>query len=146
MLVSDLIVIPHEKLADWIALIGAAIAYLIFAVVVFYGLRIFVSRTRMKILGNLIAALVLAVGLVGYFEFFVGLDSMTFGRAVTSALAQTPAGHNDALLKRLSEERARSIREPFGPLDLRRIGFYLLPVIAVMLAAMLVTARPMPSA
>jgi hypothetical protein len=146
MLVSDLIVIPYEKLADWVALIGAAIAYLIFAIVVLYGLRVFVTRTRMKVLGNLIAALVLAVGLLGYFEVFVALDSMTFGRAVTSALAQTPAGRNNALLKRLSEERARSIRGPFGPIDLRIISFYLLPVIAVMLAAMTVRARRAPSA
>ena len=136
MLISDLIEIPHEKLADWIALIGAAIAYLIFAVVVFYGLRVFVTRTRMQLLGNLIAGMVLAAGLLGYFEVFVVLDGVTFGRAVTHALGQTPAGHNDALLKRLSEERARTIRGPYGPIDLRRIGFYLLPVIAAAVAAM----------
>ena len=141
MLVSDLIEIPHEELADWIALIGAAIAYLIFAVVVFYGLRIFVTRTRMKALGNLMAALVLAAGLLGYFELFVALDAVTFGRAVTSALSQTPAGGNDALFKRLGEERARSIRGPFGPIDLRRIGFYLLPVIAAAVAAMTVRTK-----
>ncbi|HEY8181163.1 MAG TPA: hypothetical protein VII32_02905 [Thermoanaerobaculia bacterium] len=141
MLVSDLIEIPHEKLADWIALIGAAIVYLVFAIIVFYGLHIFVSRTRMKILGNLFAALVLAAGLIGYFELFVALDAVTFGRAVTSALSQTPARSNDALFKRLSEERARSIRGPFGPIDLRRIGFYLLPVVAAGVAAMTVRTK-----
>ena len=145
MLVSDLIEIPYDHLADWIALIGAAIVYLLFAIVVFYGLRIFVTRTRMKVLGNLIAALVLAVGLVGYFEVFVALDTVTYRKAVTSALGQTPAASNDALLTRLSAERARSIREPFGMIDLRRIGFYLLPVVGVALAGMLVTARRAPS-
>ena|SRR6266496_1542447 len=141
MLVSDLIEIPHEKLADWIALIGAAIAYLIFAIIVFYGLRIFVSRTRMKTLGSLMAALVLVAGLIGYFEVFVALDRVTFGHAVAAALGQTPAGSNNAVVKRLSEERARSIRGPYGPIELRRIGFYLLPVIAAAVAAMSVRAK-----
>jgi hypothetical protein len=141
MLVSDLIEIPHEQLADWIALIGAAIAYLIFAIVVFYGLRIFVTRTRMRTLGNLMAALVLVAGLVGYFEVFVALDTVTFGKAVSSALGQTPAAGNDALLTRMSRERARSIRGPYGPVELRRIGFYLLPIIAAAVAAMTVRAK-----
>jgi hypothetical protein len=146
MLVSDLIEIPYEKLADWIALIGAAIAYLIFAIVVFHGLRLFVLRTRMKVLGNLIAALVLVVGLVGYFEVFVALDRATFSRAVVAAFGRTPAGRNDALLQRLTDERARSIIQPGAPLELRRIGFYLLPVVAVMLAAIFARARRAPSA
>ncbi len=141
MLVSDLIEIPHEKLADWIALIGAAIAYLIFAIVVFYGLRIFVTRTRMRTVGNLTAALVLVAGLVGYFEVFVALDAMTFGTAVASALGQTSAASNDALVTRLSKERARRIRGPYGPIDLRIIGFYLLPVIAAAVAAMVVRTK-----
>jgi hypothetical protein len=146
MLVSDLFEIPHEKLADWIALIGSAIAYLILAIVVFYGLRIFVTRTRMRLLGNLIAALVLVAGLIAYFEVFVALDKVTFRQAVVSALAQTPAGRNDALLDRLTEERARSVREGYGPIELRRISFYLLPIVAVVLAAMIVTPRRAPSA
>jgi hypothetical protein len=145
MLVSDLIEIPHEKLADWIALIGSAVAYLFFAMVVFYGLRIFVTRTRMRALGNLMAALVLVAGLVGYFEVFVALDTVTFGKAVSSALGQTPGARNPPLLTRLSKERARSVRGPYGPIELRRIGFYLLPAIAVAGAA-IITARPEPSA
>jgi hypothetical protein len=146
MLVSDLIEIPYEKLADWIALIGAAIAYLIFAIAVFSGLRIFVTRTRMRLLANLIAALVLVVGLVGYFEVFVALDRATFSRAVVAAFGQTPAGRNDPLLQRMTDERARSINQPGAPIELRRIGFYLLPVVAVMLAAMFARARRAPSA
>ena len=141
MLVSDLIEIPHEKLADWIALIGSAVAYLIFAMAIFYGLRIFVTRTRMRTLGDLMAALVLVAGLVGYFEVFVALDAVTFGKAVASALGQTPAASNDALLTRLSKERARSVRGPYGPIELRRIGFYLLPIIAAAAAAMTVRAK-----
>jgi hypothetical protein len=141
MLVSDLFEVPYEKLADWIAIIGSAVAYLIFAVVVFYGLRIFVTRSRMRLLGNLIAALVLVAGLVGYFEVFVALDTVTFGKAVAKALGKTPAAGNDALLMRLSKERARSIIEAGGPIELRRIGFYLLPVIAAAGAAMIVRAK-----
>ena len=141
MLVSDLIEVPYEKVADWIALIGAAIAYLIFAIVVFYGLRIFVTRTRMRTLGNLMAVLVLVAGLVGYFEVFVALDTVTFGKAVASALGQTPAASNDALLTRLSKARARGIRGPYGPIELRRIGFYLLPIIAAAVATMFVRRK-----
>lgn len=141
MLVSDLIEIPYDELADWIALAGAAVAYLIFAIAVFYAMRIFTTRTRMQVVASLIAAVVLVVGLIGYFETFVAIDTATFGKAVTSALGQTPAAHNDALLKRLSSERARSIRGPSGPIDLRRIGFYLLPVIGVALAGMIVRTK-----
>jgi hypothetical protein len=146
MLVSDLFEVPHEKLADWTALIGSFVAYLVFATVVFYGLRIFLLRTRMRLLGYLFAAMILVAGLVGYFEVFVALDRATFSQAVVTALGETSAGHNNALLKRLTDERARSMIEPGGPIELRRIGFYLLPVIAVMLAAMIATARPEPSA
>jgi hypothetical protein len=141
MLVSDVFEVPYEKLADWIAIIGGVIAYLIFAIAVFYGLRIFVTRTRMRLLGNLIAALVLVAGLVGYFEVFVAIDTVTFRRAVVAALGQTPAAHNSALLTRMSNERARSVIEPGGPIELRRIGFYLLPVVAAGLAAMIVRAK-----
>ena len=141
MLVSDLMEIPHEKLADWIALIASFVAYLVFAMVVFYGLRMFISRTGMRLVGNLIAALVLVVGLVGYFEVFVALDRATFSRAVVAALGQTLAGRNDSLLQRLADERARSIIEPGGPIELRRIGFYLLPVVAAALAPMTVRAK-----
>src|SRR6266705_1340127 len=111
MLVSELFEIPHEKLADWIALIGSGVVYLIFAIVVFYGLRIFVARTGARLLGNLMAALVLVAGVMGYFEVFVALDRITFRQAVVSALGQTSAASNDALLDRLTEERARSVRE-----------------------------------
>ena len=135
MLVSDLIEIPHEKLADWIALIGSCIAYLIFAFAIFFGLRVFIAKTRMKFVGNLLAALVLVAGLLGYFAVFVALDTATFSRAVLDAFRHTPASHNDALLTRLSNERARSIIEPYGPIELRRIGFYVLPVVAAALAA-----------
>ena len=137
MLVSDLIEIPHDKLADWIALIGAAIAYLFFALAIFYAYR----RVRMRLLGGVIAALLLIVALVGYFEIFVAIDRVTFGHAVTSAFAGTPAGGNDALMDRLAGERARSIRGPGGPIDLRRIAFYLLPVLAAAVAAMIVRPR-----
>src|SRR6266567_3770668 len=105
MLVSDLLEVPHEKLADWIALIGSSVAYLIFAIAMFFGLRVFIARTRMKLLGNLLAAFVLVAGLVGYFAVFVALDRATFSRAVVDALGQTPAANNDALLTRLSDER-----------------------------------------
>ena len=142
MLVSDVFEVPYEQLADWTALVGAAIAYLIFAVAVFYGWRVFVTRTRMMLLGSLIAAMILVAGLVGYFEVFVAIDAVTFGRALTSALGQTPAAHNDALLTRLSNERARSIRGPYGPIDLRRIGFYFLPIVAAALAAMIARREP----
>lgn len=146
MLVSDLLEVPHEKLADWIALVGSAIAYLIFAIVIFYGLRIFVTRTRMRLLGNLIAALILVVGLVGYFAVFVALDTATFSRAVVAVL---PHVGSDEQLERLSKERARSLIEAGGPIELRRVGFYVLPVIAALTAAMIVrvvTVRPAPSA
>jgi hypothetical protein len=146
MLVSDLIVVPHEKLADWTALIGSFVAYLAFATVVFYGLRIFVTRTRMRLLGDLFAATILVAGLVGYFEVFVALDRATYSQAVVTALGDTSAGHNNALLKGLTDERARSMIAPGGPIELRRIGFYLLPVVDVMLAAMLVRDRPAPNA
>jgi hypothetical protein len=141
MLVSDVMEIPYEKLADWIALIGSAIAYLIFAIVVFYFLHRFVARTLMKTVGNLIAALVLVASLVGYFEVFVALDTITFRHAVVNALGQTPAVGNDELMNRLSKERARSIRGPHGPIELRIIGFYLLPVIAAAVAAMIVRTK-----
>jgi hypothetical protein len=138
MLVSDVFEVPHEKLADWTAPIGSAVAYLIFAMVVFYGLRIFFTRTRMRLLGNLIAAMVLVAGLVGYFEVFVALDGATFSRAVAAVL---PRAGGEAQLARLSNERARSIRDAGGAIESRRVGFYLLPVVAVAFAAMLVRAR-----
>ncbi len=146
MLVSDLLEVPHEKLADWIALVGSAIAYLIFAIAIFIGLRMLVTRTRMRLLGNLIAALILVVGLVGYFEVFVALDAATFSRAVVAVL---PHVGSDEQLERLSKERARSLIEAGGPIELRRVGFYVLPVIAALTAAMIVrvvTVRPAPSA
>ncbi len=138
MLVSDLLEVPHEKLADWIALVGSAIAYLIFAIAIFIGLRMFVTRTGMRLVGNLVAALLLVVGLIGYFAVFVALDTATFSRAVVAVL---PHVGSDEQLERLSKERARSILQPYGPIELRRIGFYLLPVIAAAIAAMTVRAK-----
>ena len=48
MIISDVIEIPYAELADWIALIVSALAYGAFAMAVFYGLRVFVNRTRMR--------------------------------------------------------------------------------------------------
>jgi hypothetical protein len=132
VLVSDLIEVPHEALADWTALIAAAIVYLIFAIAVLLSVRAFIARTGMPLLGSLAGGLVMAAGLAGYFAIFVAVDSATYGHAVNSALGRNPAGE-DHELTRLSRERARSILG-IDPMDARRIAFYGLPLAAVVVA------------
>jgi hypothetical protein len=134
MLVSDVFEIPHEKLADWIALTGSALVYLILAVAVFGGLRLFVRKTGMRVVGDVVAALILVAGLAGYYETFVALDTVTFSHAVDAVLPHTGG---DAQRKRLSSDRARGIRED-GPADARRVGFYVLPVVSVAFGALIV--------
>jgi hypothetical protein len=134
MLVSDVIEIPYEKLADWVALIGSAVAFLIWATVVFAGFQLFVRRTRMRVLGTLLAASMLVVGLVGYFVVFVALDSATFSHAVDASFLGPPRTQQLAAdLARLTRDRARTIR--IGPMEARRIGFYVLPAVAAVVAS-----------
>jgi len=139
VLVSDRIEVPHEALADWIALIAAAIVYLIFAVAVLLGARAFVRRTRMPLLGSVVAGVVIAAGLAGYFAVFVAVDGATYGSAVNSALGRKPAGE-DHELTRLSRERARGILG-IDPVDARRLGFYCFPIVAVGFAVAIVHRR-----
>ena len=141
ILISDVIEIPYEKLADWIALIGSALVYGAFAIGVFYGRRLFATRTRMRVLTDLLAALLLVAGLTGYFEVFVAIDKITYRRAVVSAFRGTSAGRNDPLLDQLVEERARSVRGSFIPIDARRVAFYVLPLAAVVVPALLARDR-----
>jgi hypothetical protein len=142
ILINDYYEIPHVRLADWIAMIGSAVAYLIFAIVVFGGLRFFVRRTRMRLLGNVIAVLFLVAGLVGYWVVFVTLDSATYTRAFKAAeVAHRPVPDEEARLKWWANERARSIFLQRPWIKPSRTGFDVLPVVAVALAAMLVRAK-----
>ncbi|HEX9492003.1 MAG TPA: hypothetical protein VGA33_01960 [Thermoanaerobaculia bacterium] len=140
MLVSDLIEIPHAALADWVALIGSAIVYLMWATIVFFGSRVFVKRTGMRALSNLLAALLLVAGLVGYYEVFVMLDRATFAQAVRAALPGVRRG--DTELTRLSNNRARTILAEEGPIVPRRIAFFLLPVAAAAIAVAIAPPAP----
>jgi hypothetical protein len=139
VLVSDLIEVPHEALADWTALIAAAIVYLIFAIAVLLAVRAFVQRTQMALLGTILAGVVIAAGLAGYFAVFVAVDGATYGRAVNSALRRNPASE-DHELTRLSRERARGILG-IDPMDARRLGFYCFPIVAIGFAVAIVHRR-----
>ena len=139
MLVSDLIEVPHEALADWTALIAAAIVYLIFAFAVLLGAHAFIRRTQMPILGSFMAGLIIAAGMAGYFAVFVAVDSVAYARAVNSALGRNPPGE-DRELTRLSRERARSVLGIY-PMDARRIAFYCFPIVAAGFAVAIVRRR-----
>jgi len=140
MLVSDLIEIPHAALADWVALIGSAVIYLMWAVAVFLASRAFVKRTGMRALSNLLAALMLVAGLTGYYEMFVILDRATFAQAVRAALPVIRRG--DTELTRLGNNRAHTILAEEGPIVPRRIAFFLLPVAAAAIAVAIAPPAP----
>lgn len=137
MLSSDELTIPYERLADWAALVVAAVAYVGWSAASLFGFRLFVHRTRMRVLGTTIAALVLIAGLAVYALVFLSAHRVAFQAAVNAVFPEPLDAGSRTLLLALVSERGRSFITTPWITGLRGIAFYALPFIdfaAVLLA------------
>jgi hypothetical protein len=134
MLVSDAIVVPHEVLADSLALVGSAVAYWVWVSVVFAGVSSLIAQTRMIVVARVVGSLLILFGLVGYFRLFVEFDSVAYAYVVTSAVGPPVTSQMERSLAELCHERARSILPRDGRLyiaDARLVAFCVLPLLAI---------------